>query len=103
MNTLSRSNPPKPPSPLQPIPPILPVRNHIPQLTPALICLETTACWASAGYSTSSCAQVEQALRACMDQPQGAKPRSSEVNYHLSRFQDRVSQPASKENKKKNR
>ncbi|KAI1647776.1 mitochondrial ribosomal protein 10 [Daldinia loculata] len=48
------------------------------------------ACWASAGYSTVGCAQVEQALRNCMDGPQPSKPKSSEINYHLARFKDRL-------------
>jgi len=89
------------------LPPVKTLRVHAPNGTRERPCVtimsSVLACWASAGYSTSSCAQVEQALRECMDQPKAAKPRSSEVNYHLSRFQDRVSQPASKENKKKNR
>ncbi|KAI1411196.1 mitochondrial ribosomal protein 10 [Hypoxylon sp. FL1857] len=48
------------------------------------------ACWASAGYSTTGCAQVEQALRACMDGPQPSKRRGSEINYHLARFKDKL-------------
>ncbi|RYO74023.1 hypothetical protein DL770_011789 [Monosporascus sp. CRB-9-2] len=54
------------------------------------------ACWASAGYSTAGCAQVEQALRNCMDGPQPSPPRSSEVNYHLGRFKDRLTAQAKK-------
>ncbi|KAI2624726.1 mitochondrial ribosomal protein 10 [Hypomontagnella submonticulosa] len=48
------------------------------------------ACWASAGYSTAGCAQVEQALRQCMDGPQPSKPRGTDINYHLARFKDRL-------------
>ncbi|KAI1339941.1 mitochondrial ribosomal protein 10 [Xylariaceae sp. FL0016] len=48
------------------------------------------ACWASAGYSTTGCAQVEQALRACMDGAQPGKPPPSEVNYHLARFKTKL-------------
>ncbi|KAH8677636.1 hypothetical protein BX600DRAFT_506659 [Xylariales sp. PMI_506] len=48
------------------------------------------ACWASAGYSSAGCAQVEQALRACMDGPQPQRRGKSEINYHLTRFQERV-------------
>ncbi|KAK9772347.1 putative 37S ribosomal protein Mrp10 [Seiridium cardinale] len=48
------------------------------------------ACWASAGYNTAGCVQMEQALRACMDGPQPSAARKSEINYHLSRFQSRV-------------
>lgn len=29
----------------------------------------TTGCWASSGYSVQGCAQLEQKLRQCMDQP----------------------------------
>ncbi|KAI0469251.1 37S ribosomal protein Mrp10 [Xylaria cf. heliscus] len=54
------------------------------------------SCWASAGYSTAGCAQIEQALRACMDGPPPAPPRRSEVNYHLSRFKDRLTYPEKK-------
>ncbi|KAI1205053.1 mitochondrial ribosomal protein 10 [Annulohypoxylon truncatum] len=48
------------------------------------------ACWASAGHNTAGCATVEQALRACMDAPPPPKPKASEINYHLSRFKDRL-------------
>jgi hypothetical protein len=62
-------------------------------LTNLLLCI---ACWASAGYSTAGCAQVEQALRACMDGPRPAPPRKSEVNYHLARFKDKLTYPEKK-------
>ncbi|KAK7920903.1 hypothetical protein PG985_008925 [Apiospora marii] len=48
------------------------------------------ACWASSGYNTAGCAQMEQALRNCMDAPQPPPPRTNEINYHLSRFHSRV-------------
>ncbi|KAI1454730.1 mitochondrial ribosomal protein 10 [Annulohypoxylon moriforme] len=48
------------------------------------------ACWASAGHSMAGCAAVEQALRDCMDAPPPAKPKASEINYHLSRFKNRL-------------
>ncbi|KAI8634424.1 37S ribosomal protein Mrp10 [Xylariaceae sp. FL1651] len=54
------------------------------------------SCWASAGYSTAGCAQVEQALRLCMDTPRPAPSRKSEVNYHLGRFKDRLTYPEKK-------
>ncbi|KAI0406355.1 37S ribosomal protein Mrp10 [Xylaria palmicola] len=54
------------------------------------------SCWASAGYSTAGCVQVEQALRACMDGPQPAPARKSEVNYHLGRFKDKLTYPEKK-------
>ncbi|EMR65157.1 putative 37s ribosomal protein mitochondrial protein [Eutypa lata UCREL1] len=54
------------------------------------------ACWASAGYSTAGCAQVEQALRNCMDGPQPSPPRGSEINYHLGRFKDKLTAQGSK-------
>ncbi|OTA55260.1 mitochondrial ribosomal protein 10 [Hypoxylon sp. EC38] len=54
------------------------------------------ACWASAGYSTAGCAQVEHALRACMDGPQPSKPRGNEINYHLARFKDKLTYPQRK-------
>ncbi|KAI0010535.1 mitochondrial ribosomal protein 10 [Xylariaceae sp. FL0662B] len=49
-----------------------------------------TACWASAGYSTSGCTQVEQALRQCMDTPPPSAQRHNEINYHLARFKTRL-------------
>ncbi|KAI0181569.1 mitochondrial ribosomal protein 10 [Hypoxylon sp. FL1284] len=54
------------------------------------------ACWASAGYSTAGCAQIEQALRDCMDGPKPTKPKSNEINYHLSRFKDKLTYPQKK-------
>ncbi|CAJ2511706.1 Uu.00g073310.m01.CDS01 [Anthostomella pinea] len=54
------------------------------------------ACWASAGYSTTGCAQVEMALRACMDGPQPSPPRGNEINYHLARFKNKLTYPESK-------
>ncbi|KAI2463510.1 mitochondrial ribosomal protein 10 [Annulohypoxylon bovei var. microspora] len=48
------------------------------------------ACWASAGHNTAGCATVEQALRNCMDAPPPAKPKASEINYHLARFKNRL-------------
>ncbi|KAI1324090.1 37S ribosomal protein Mrp10 [Xylariaceae sp. FL0255] len=54
------------------------------------------SCWASAGYSTAGCIQVEEALRQCMDGPKLPPPRRSEINYHLSRFKDKLTYPASK-------
>ncbi|KAL7624100.1 40S ribosomal protein mrp10 [Parahypoxylon ruwenzoriense] len=54
------------------------------------------ACWASTGYSTAGCSQVEQALRQCMDGPQPSRPRGNEINYHLARFKDKLTFPAKK-------
>ncbi|KAI1110178.1 37S ribosomal protein Mrp10 [Nemania sp. NC0429] len=54
------------------------------------------SCWASAGYNTAGCAQVEQALRACMDAPPPPPPRRNEVNYHLARFKDKLTYPEKK-------
>ena len=55
------------------------------------------ACWASAGYNTAGCAQVEQALRNCMDAPPPSQPKGSEINYHLARFKNKLTfQPKKK-------
>ncbi len=52
-----------------------------------------TACWASAGYNTTGCAAVEQALRSCMDGPAPPpKPRNN-INYHLSRMHKKIGGP----------
>ncbi|KAK1983594.1 CHCH domain-containing protein [Colletotrichum cereale] len=48
------------------------------------------ACWASAGYNTTGCATLENALRNCMDQPQKPKQPSSTINYHLGRMYDKM-------------
>ncbi|KAK1623342.1 CHCH domain-containing protein [Colletotrichum phormii] len=48
------------------------------------------ACWASAGYNTSGCAALENALRGCMDKPKAPKAPSSTVNYHLGRMYDKM-------------
>ncbi|KAK1781491.1 hypothetical protein QBC45DRAFT_321345 [Copromyces sp. CBS 386.78] len=50
------------------------------------------ACWASAGYNSAGCATVENALRACMDAPKPAPKPGSTINYHLSRFHERLTQ-----------
>ncbi|KAI0113573.1 37S ribosomal protein Mrp10 [Nemania sp. FL0031] len=82
------------------LPPLKTLRVRMPNGKPERPCVaimtSVLSCWASAGYSTAGCAQVEQALRACMDGPQPSAPRSSEVNYHLGRFKDRVTFPAKK-------
>ncbi|KAI5925969.1 mitochondrial ribosomal protein 10 [Camillea tinctor] len=54
------------------------------------------ACWASAGYSTTGCAQLEQALRDCMDGAKPAPQKASTINYHLSRFKTRLTYPEKK-------
>ncbi|KAI1487055.1 37S ribosomal protein Mrp10 [Biscogniauxia mediterranea] len=54
------------------------------------------ACWASAGYSTTGCAQVEQALRDCMDGPKPAPRKDSAINYHLARFKNKLTYPEKK-------
>lgn len=48
------------------------------------------ACWASAGFSTTGCAALENALRQCMDSPPPARATKSTINYHLTRMYDRV-------------
>lgn len=54
------------------------------------------ACWASAGYSTAGCGSVEQALRECMDKPRAPPKRSNNINYHLNRLSDRLTQQPGK-------
>jgi hypothetical protein len=51
---------------------------------------DQTACWASAGYHGRGCTTVEQALRACMDAPAAPTKSTSTINYHLSRFSNRL-------------
>ncbi|KAI0025166.1 mitochondrial ribosomal protein 10 [Xylariomycetidae sp. FL0641] len=86
------------------LPPLKKLRVLNPNGTPPKPCMgimsSVLACWASAGYNTGGCAQIETALRACMDGPQPPKPRGSEVNYHLMRFKDRLTQSPKKMTKK---
>lgn len=58
--------------------------------------LTCIACWASAGHNKAGCATIEQALRNCMDAPPPARPKASEINYHLSRFKGRLTFPEKK-------
>ncbi|GAP92246.1 putative 37S ribosomal protein Mrp10 [Rosellinia necatrix] len=82
------------------LPPLKILRVRNPNGKPERPCMaimsSVLSCWASAGYNVTGCAQVEQALRACMDGPLPSRPRRSEVNYHLSRFQDRLTFPEKK-------
>ncbi|KAI1281521.1 37S ribosomal protein Mrp10 [Xylaria sp. FL0933] len=76
------------------LPPLKTLRVRNPNGKPERPCVaimsSVLSCWASAGYSTAGCAQIEHALRACMDGPRPPPPRKSEVNYHLSRFKDKL-------------
>ncbi|KAI8947369.1 37S ribosomal protein Mrp10 [Xylaria longipes] len=76
------------------LPPLKTLRVRAPNGKPERACVaimsSVLSCWASAGYTTAGCAQVEHALRACMDGPPPPPPRKSEVNYHLSRFKDKL-------------
>ncbi|KAI1754887.1 37S ribosomal protein Mrp10 [Xylaria castorea] len=82
------------------LPPLKNLRVRTPNGKPQRPCMaimsSVLSCWASTGYSTVGCAQVEQALRACMDGQPPAPPRRSEVNYHLSRFKDKLTYPEKK-------
>ncbi|KAI1357963.1 37S ribosomal protein Mrp10 [Xylaria arbuscula] len=82
------------------LPPLKTLRVRTPNAKPERPCMSimtsVLSCWASAGASTAGCAQIEQALRACMDGPRPAAPRKSEVNYHLSRFKERLTYAAKK-------
>ncbi|CRJ87178.1 37S ribosomal protein MRP10 like [Verticillium longisporum] len=48
------------------------------------------ACWASAGFNTSGCAALENALRTCMDSPPPQDTPRNTINFHLARMYDRV-------------
>ncbi|KAJ0163543.1 37S ribosomal protein MRP10, mitochondrial [Colletotrichum tanaceti] len=62
-----------------------------PEANPCINVMTTVlACWASAGYNTTGCAALENALRNCMDQPKQPKKPSSTINYHLGRMYDKV-------------
>ncbi|KAK2026734.1 CHCH domain-containing protein [Colletotrichum zoysiae] len=58
---------------------------------PCMLAMTTVlSCWASAGFNTTGCAALENALRNCMDHPPKTKQRSSNINYHLGRMYDKV-------------
>ncbi|KAH9907831.1 mitochondrial ribosomal protein 10 [Xylariomycetidae sp. FL2044] len=82
------------------LPPLKALRVHNPSGVRERPCVNimssVLACWASAGYSTTGCAQVEQALRACMDGPPPSKPRRANINYHLMRFKNKLTYPEKK-------
>ncbi|KAB5585094.1 mitochondrial ribosomal protein 10 [Coniochaeta sp. 2T2.1] len=83
------------------LPPLkaLRVRNpNRPEENPCVAVMSSVlTCWASAGYTSTGCAAVEQALRTCMDGPKlPAKPNSA-INYHLARFQKRLEGPTRRE------
>ncbi|KAI1164781.1 37S ribosomal protein Mrp10 [Nemania serpens] len=82
------------------LPPLKILRVRNPNRKPERPCMaimsNVLSCWASAGYNTAGCAQVEQALRACMDGPPAPVPRRNEINYHLARFKEKVIFPAKK-------
>ncbi|KAI1147762.1 hypothetical protein F4825DRAFT_128986 [Nemania diffusa] len=82
------------------LPPLKTLRVRAPNAKPERPCMaimsSVLSCWASVGYSIVGCAQVEQALRACMDGPRPPPPRKSEVNYHLGRFKNTLTYPEKK-------
>ncbi|KAI0393563.1 mitochondrial ribosomal protein 10 [Xylariaceae sp. FL0594] len=82
------------------LPPLRRLRVHNPNGTKERPCVgimsTVLTCWASTGYSPTGCAQVEAALRACMDGPKPPQPKGSQINKHLSQFKDRVTLPAKK-------
>lgn len=48
-------------------------------------------CWASSGHNTAGCIKLEQALRACMDEPRPKNTKKNTINYHLSRLYPKIS------------
>ncbi|KAK4445856.1 hypothetical protein QBC34DRAFT_306133 [Podospora aff. communis PSN243] len=61
-----------------------------------LVMNHVLACWASAGFNTAGCANVEAALRACMDKPPAPPTPKNNINYHLNRLSSRLTQKASR-------
>ncbi|KAF1984223.1 mitochondrial ribosomal protein 10 [Aulographum hederae CBS 113979] len=53
-------------------------------------------CWASSGFSITGCAQLEQALRLCMDQKRNTSTQKNNINYHLSRMYPKIVGPHKK-------
>lgn len=54
------------------------------------------SCWASssnAGGSSAGCANLEKALRECMDKPKNVSGHKSNINYHLGRLYPQVAGP----------
>lgn len=55
-----------------------------------------TDCWASSANATggsAGCAQLEKALRECMDKPRPKSGHKSNINYHLSRLYPQIKGP----------
>ena len=53
-------------------------------------------CWASsanAGGQSAGCANLEKALRECMDKPKNVSGNKSNINYHLGRLYPQVAGP----------
>ncbi|PSR75153.1 mitochondrial ribosomal protein 10 [Coniella lustricola] len=73
------------------LPPLRVIRVRNPNKQESNTCIaamsSVLACWASTGYSSSTCSGVEQVLRDCMDGPKPEPKKKNNINYHLSRFQ----------------
>lgn len=71
--------------PPQYLPSFPPTSNHF-----------TTDCWGSSAQSAGGCANLEAALRECMDAPRPAKSSKSSINYHLGRLFPQIRGPRKK-------
>ncbi|KAK3348597.1 mitochondrial ribosomal protein 10 [Lasiosphaeria hispida] len=82
------------------LPPLQKLRVREPNKAETNPCImvmsQVLACWASTGFNTAGCATVEQSLRACMDKPRAPPKPNNSINYHLSRFSERLTQKPSK-------
>ncbi|KAK3078618.1 hypothetical protein LTS18_007048 [Coniosporium uncinatum] len=79
---------------LPPLPKLRVRRPNKPSENPCLgIMSSVLGCWASSGYTTQGCAQLEQQLRACMDAPRPTTQKKNNINYHLSRMYPKIIGP----------
>ncbi|KAL1588874.1 hypothetical protein WHR41_02601 [Cladosporium halotolerans] len=79
------------------LPPLPKLRIRRPDQTSANPCLNVMSsvlsCWASSGNTGEGCAQLEQQLRACMDERKGANTQKNKINSHLSRLYPQIIGP----------
>ncbi|KAM0693389.1 hypothetical protein Q7P36_006643 [Cladosporium allicinum] len=79
------------------LPPLPKLRVRKPDQTSANPCLgvmsSVLGCWASSGQAAAGCANLENALRACMDSRKPTDHTKNKINQHLSRLYPQIVGP----------
>ncbi|KAK0713287.1 hypothetical protein B0T26DRAFT_651468 [Lasiosphaeria miniovina] len=82
------------------LPPLKVLRVRNPNKTETNACVtvlaSVLACWASAGYNSAGCQNIEMSLRGCMDAPPAPAPPTNTINYHLRRLSGKLISQAKK-------